>query len=119
MALADIGSLQAGGAPIIIPAFLPPQSQIMSDMVLANNNFTNHWPVPGCASCLPGAHPSTIWTRATYFEGALALYRINQDPNIYNYAAQWGAFRVGRCATATLTIPPMTRMPARSTSSFT
>jgi rhamnogalacturonyl hydrolase YesR len=92
MALAGIGSLQAGGAPVLIPAFLPPQSQIMSDMVLANNNFTNHWPVPGCASCLPSSHPSTIWTRATYFEGALALYRINQDPNIYNYAAQWGAF---------------------------
>ena len=37
-------------------------------------------------------HPSTIWTRGTYFEGDLALYRINHDTNIYNYAVQWGAF---------------------------
>ncbi|HTY87645.1 MAG TPA: glycoside hydrolase family 88 protein [Candidatus Acidoferrum sp.] len=75
-----------------ISAFLPPRSQILSDMVLANNYFTNEWPVPGCSSCLPGAHPSSIWTRATYIEGALTLYRINLDPNIYNYAVQWGAF---------------------------
>jgi rhamnogalacturonyl hydrolase YesR len=79
-------------APPPVPGFLPPQSQILSDMVLADNNFTNDWPVPGCAACLPKSHPSTIWTRGAYFEGALALYRINHDTNIYNYAAQWGAF---------------------------
>ena len=75
-----------------ITAFLPPQSQILSDMVLANNYFTNEWPVPGCSSCLPGPHPSSIWTRATYIEGSLSLYRINLDTNIYNYGVQWGAF---------------------------
>jgi rhamnogalacturonyl hydrolase YesR len=73
-------------------AFMPPQAQILSDMVLANNHFTNEWPVPGCSSCLSGNHPSSIWTRGTYFEGSLALYRINHDTNIYNYAVQWGAF---------------------------
>ena len=71
---------------------MPPQSQILSDMVLANNYFTNEWPVPGCSSCLPGPHSSDIWTRGTYFEGDLALYRINLDPNITNYAVQWGTF---------------------------
>ena len=73
-------------------AFMPPQSQILSDMVLANHYFTNEWPVPGCSSCLPSAHASCIWTRATYIEGDLALDRINHDTNIYNYAVQWGAF---------------------------
>jgi len=72
-------------------AFLPPQSQILSDLVLANNNFTNNWPVAGCSSCLPGGRTSAEWTRGTYMEGDLALYAINQDPNIYNYAVQWGA----------------------------
>jgi len=72
--------------------FMPPQSQILSDMVLANNYFTNEWPVPGCSSCLSGAHGSSIWTRGTYFEGSLALYRVNHDLNIYNYAVQWGSF---------------------------
>jgi unsaturated rhamnogalacturonyl hydrolase len=72
--------------------FMPPQSQILSDMALANDYFTNEWPVPGCKNCLPANHPSCIWTRATYIEGDLALYRINHDTNIYNYAVQWGAF---------------------------
>lgn len=72
--------------------FMPPQSQILTDMELANNYFTNNWPVPGCASCLPGAHASCIWTRGTYIEGALSLYRINHDTNIYHYAVQWASF---------------------------
>jgi rhamnogalacturonyl hydrolase YesR len=72
--------------------FMPSQAQILSDMVLANGHFTNEWPKPGCTSCLSGNHPSSIWTRATYIEGSLALYRLNHDTNIYNYAVQWGAF---------------------------
>jgi rhamnogalacturonyl hydrolase YesR len=72
--------------------FMPPQSQIVSDMVLANNHFTNEWPVAGCSSCLPGPHPSNIWTRGTYFEGVLELYRINHDPAIYTYCTNWGTF---------------------------
>ena len=72
---------------------MPLRAQILSDMVLANGHFTNEWgDVPGCNTCLPGAHPSSIWTRGTYFEGDLALYRINQDPAIYNYAVAWGTF---------------------------
>jgi len=76
----------------VTAGFMPPAAQILSDMVLANNYFTNEWPMPGCKNCLSGGHPSCIWTRGTYFEGDLALYRINHDPNIYNYAVQWGAF---------------------------
>ena len=72
--------------------FMPSQAQILADVALANNHFTNEWPVPGCTSCLPGAHGSSIWTRATYIEGALALYRLNQDPNLYNYAVKWATF---------------------------
>ncbi len=79
-------------SPNAMAGFMPPQAQILSDMVLANNYFTNEWPIPGCSSCLSGSHASCIWTRGTYIEGSLALYRINQDSNIYNYAVQWGAF---------------------------
>jgi rhamnogalacturonyl hydrolase YesR len=72
---------------------MPSRAQILSDMVLANDHFTNEWgATPGCNSCLPGSHPSNIWTRGTYFEGALALFKINLDPSIYNYAKAWGTF---------------------------
>lgn len=54
------GLLGPSGA---LAGFMPPQTQIMSDMVLANNYFTNEWPIPGCNSCLPGGRASTLWTR--------------------------------------------------------
>src|SRR5207302_1303573 len=57
-----------------------------------NNYFVTKWPVPGCKDCLPGKRPSNIWTRAVYFEGALALHRINKDPAVYKYAVDWGTF---------------------------
>ncbi len=79
-------------APGTASAIMPSQTQIMSDMTLANNYFTNNWPTPGCNTCLSGSHPSTIWTRATYIEGAMAMWRINPDPAITNYAIRWGAF---------------------------
>src|ERR1035438_10353644 len=79
-------------SPGVLAGFMPAQTQILGDLVLANGYFTNEWPTPGCSSCLPGPHPSNIWTRGTYFEGDLALYRINHDPNIYGYAVQWGTF---------------------------
>jgi rhamnogalacturonyl hydrolase YesR len=75
-----------------LAATMPSRAQILGDMVLANTYFTNKWPTAGCANCLPGNRPSNIWTGGTYFEGALALYRINLDPAIYNYAVQWGTF---------------------------
>jgi unsaturated rhamnogalacturonyl hydrolase len=79
-------------APGIPSSVMPSQTRIMSDMKLANKYFTNEWPTAGCSSCLTGSRPTTIWTRATYFEGALAMWRVNQDPAITNYATQWGTF---------------------------
>jgi rhamnogalacturonyl hydrolase YesR len=79
-------------APGTASSTMPSQTQILSDMILANNYFTNNWPTPGCTTCLSGGHPSTIWTRGTYFEGSLAMWRINPDPAITNYATRWGAF---------------------------
>ena len=86
----DFGTLtEAPGTP---SAVMPSQAQILSDMTLANNYFTNEWTAPGCTTCLTGNRPTTIWTRATYFEGSLAMWRVNHDPAITNYATRWGTF---------------------------
>lgn len=86
----DFGALtEAPGTP---STTMPSQAQIMSDMTLANNYFTNEWTAPGCTGCLTGGRPTTIWTRATYFEGSLAMWRVNHDPAITNYATRWGNF---------------------------
>ncbi|HET9747625.1 MAG TPA: glycoside hydrolase family 88 protein, partial [Chitinophagaceae bacterium] len=34
--------------------------------------------------------PSNIWTRAVYYEGLMALYRIDKRKSYYDYALQWG-----------------------------
>ena len=99
----DFGALtEVPGTP---STTMPSQTQIMSDMTLANNYFTNEWQSPGCSSCLSGSHPSCIWTRATYIEGAMAMWRVNHDPAITNYATQWAAYTNwnirGRVATDT------------------
>jgi rhamnogalacturonyl hydrolase YesR len=86
----NFGSLTE--APGIPSSVMPSQTRILSDLKLANKYFTNEWPTAGCSSCLTGSRPTTIWTRATYFEGALAMWRVNQDPAITNYATQWGTF---------------------------
>ena len=86
----DFGDLtEAPGTP---STTMPSQAQIMNSMVMANNYFTNEWPNPGCSSCLTGGRPTTIWTRATYFEGSLAMWRVNHNPAITNYATGWGTF---------------------------
>jgi hypothetical protein len=34
--------------------------------------------------------PSNIWTRAVYYEGLMALYKIDKQRSYYDYALQWG-----------------------------
>jgi len=45
-----------------------------------------------CTSCLSGNHPSNIWTRAVYYEGALAYYALSNDAATLNHAVNWGPF---------------------------
>lgn len=75
-----------------LAAPMPSREQILADMLLANTYFTNKWPVAGCSSCLPGGRASYIWTRGTYFEGELALYRMTGYTGLYDYAVAWGTF---------------------------
>lgn len=71
---------------------LPEKEEILKAMVLANGYFMRQWPTPGDTDRMPGGRPDNIWTRGVYFEGALALYRVNKDKAILNYAEDWGNF---------------------------
>ena len=71
---------------------LPEGKTVLKAMERANDYFVAKWPVAGCLDCLPGKRPSNIWTRAVYFEGAMALHRINRDPAILRYALDWADF---------------------------
>jgi unsaturated rhamnogalacturonyl hydrolase len=68
---------------------LPAQSKIVSDMELANAYFMKKWPDPGTVTNVGRVRTSNLWTRAVYYEGLMALHKIDPKKEYYNYAMDW------------------------------
>jgi len=68
------------------------KEQTMSAMVLANRYFMDKWPDVGKTIITERERPSNIWTRGTYYEGLMAMYKLKPDPSYLNYAVSWGEF---------------------------
>jgi unsaturated rhamnogalacturonyl hydrolase len=47
-------------------------------------------PDPGADLVSDKVRPSNIWTRATYYEGLMALYSVDTNQVYYDYAVDWG-----------------------------
>jgi rhamnogalacturonyl hydrolase YesR len=58
-----------------------PSQATLDAMVLANRNF-----VARNSSILGNG-----WSQGLYFEGLMAMYKLNSDPSYLDYALQWGA----------------------------
>ncbi len=69
---------------------IPSADEVLDKMMLANDYFMNEWPDPGKSIVTNKERPSNIWTRATYYEGLMALYRIRPEQKFLDYAVQWG-----------------------------
>ncbi len=69
-----------------------PKEKTMSAMMLANKYFIEKWPDVGKTIFTDRERPSNIWTRGTYYEGLIALYKLKPDPAYLNYAITWGEF---------------------------
>ena len=65
------------------------KADVLEKMTLANDYFMNKWPDPTVNIVTDKSRPSNIWTRATYYEGLMAMYRIDSNEIYYNYAVQW------------------------------
>jgi len=78
--------------PISLSGQSVPKDRTMSAMVLANKYFMEKWPDAGKTIITERERPSNIWTRGTYYEGLIALYKLNPDPEYLNYAKSWGEF---------------------------
>ncbi|MGK9367900.1 glycoside hydrolase family 88 protein [Melioribacter sp. Ez-97] len=65
------------------------KNPVLEKMLLANEYFMKKWPDPGADIVTDKRRPSNIWTRATYYEGLMALYGIKPDKKFYDYAVQW------------------------------
>src|SRR5574339_160774 len=76
----------------IIPAFsgmsqkLPAKKKILKTMRLTNQYFMDKWPDAGKSIFTNIERPSNIWTRAVYYEGLMALYKIDKQHSYYDYA---------------------------------
>jgi len=68
----------------------PNKAAILQKMTLANAYFMNKWPDPGKPIVTNKERPSNIWTRAVYYEGLMALYKIDPQKKYYDYAVAWG-----------------------------
>ncbi|MFA5819753.1 MAG: glycoside hydrolase family 88 protein [Bacteroidales bacterium] len=64
----------------------------MESMVMANKYFMEKWPDVGKTIITERERPSNIWTRGVYYEGLMALYKLNPDASYLNYAVSWGEF---------------------------
>lgn len=81
---------------ILFPGFLwaqelPSKEQILEKMTLANKYFMDKWPDPGVDIVTDKRRPSNIWTMSTYFEGLMALYKVDPSKSYYNYMVRWGS----------------------------
>lgn len=70
--------------------YLSSKDSVLKQMELANNYFMAKWPDPGVDIVTDKSRPSNLWTRAAYYEGLMALYFINEEETLYNYAVDWG-----------------------------
>jgi unsaturated rhamnogalacturonyl hydrolase len=69
---------------------IPSKKNILKTLRLTNQYFMNKWPDAGKTIFTNIERPSNIWTRAVYYEGLMALHRIDKQKAYYDYALQWG-----------------------------
>src|SRR5437588_11451679 len=69
---------------------LPSKKEILASLRLTNEYFMHKWPDAGKPIVTNRERPSNIWTRAVYYEGLMALYKIDPQKKFYDYGVQWG-----------------------------
>ena len=66
------------------------KDKVLDAMRKTNQYFMDKWPDTGKPIFTNIERPSNIWTRGVYYEGLMALYTVDKNPNYYNYAVDWG-----------------------------
>lgn len=68
---------------------LPDKKEVLDVSRRANQYFMNKWPDAGKEVVGKKVWPSNLWTRAVYYEGLMALYKIDPKKEYYDYAIDW------------------------------
>ncbi|NML56859.1 glycoside hydrolase family 88 protein [Chryseobacterium sp. RJ-7-14] len=67
----------------------PDKKEVLEVAERANQYFMNKWPDAGKEIVGKKVWPSNLWTRAVYYEGLIALYKVDPKKEYYNYALDW------------------------------
>lgn len=65
---------------------------ILSTARKANDYFMAQYPDPTRATFVKKVRPSSLWTRAVYYEGLMALHEIDPQDRYIKYAMDWANF---------------------------
>ena len=57
-----------------------------------NNYFISNYPDPTLPTITDKERPSSLWTRAVYYEGLMELQKIDPNPHYLNYSLIWADF---------------------------
>ena len=65
---------------------------VMSTLQLVNDYFMAKYADPTLPTNVNRIRPSSLWTRAVYYEGLMALYEIDANPKYTDYTDRWASF---------------------------
>lgn len=82
--LLAVGTLFAGETP--------DRKDLLKTLVKVNGYFMKKYPDPRTATFVKKLRPSSLWTRAVYFEGLSALYSIYPQKEYFDYMYSWADF---------------------------
>lgn len=83
------GATSCSAQRAIKKADLPNKKEVLEVAERANKYFMNKWPDPGKEIVGKKVWPSNLWTRAVYYEGLIALYKVDPKKEYYDYALNW------------------------------
>ncbi len=67
-------------------------SDVMKTLRKVNDYFMIKYADPTLPTNVNRVRPSSLWTRAVYYEGLMALYEIDKDARYIDYTDRWGNF---------------------------
>lgn len=69
-----------------------PSMKTLKTLLLANRYFAEKWADPAKPVIIGDEEfPSNNWSRSVYYEGLMALYKINPNQVLADYAIRWGS----------------------------
>ena len=76
----------------LFAAAQPSADDVLSTARLANDYFMAKYEDPTVPTNVKKIRPSSLWTRAVYYEGLMALQRVDPQQRYLDYALKWAEF---------------------------